>query len=111
VRSARDESPCCVSDEGSELADDGDLLLVVQGARVRKNLQPHVGAVSLYVRARPAQEVVDECRGVPTGYRDIRNPIFINVAARSRARALLSATVRLSRIRRSWAWGPSPVRS
>ena len=78
MRSLRDESPCCVSDEGSELADDGDLLLAVQGARVRKNLQPYVGAVSLYVRVRPVQEVVDECRGVPTEYRDIRNPFDLH---------------------------------
>jgi hypothetical protein len=112
VRSVRDESPSCVGDEGSELAVDGDLLLAVQGARVRKNLQPHVGAVSLYVRARPVQEVVDDCRGVPTEYRYPEPVRSSSMWRPSHAPGLCyPRQSRFLRIRRSWAWSPSPVRS
>jgi len=48
MRSVSDESPAASTVRAVSLADDGDLLLVVKGARIRKNLDPKVGAVSLH---------------------------------------------------------------
>jgi len=48
MRSVSDESPAASPMMAVSLADDGDLLLVVKNARIRKNLDPKVGAVSLH---------------------------------------------------------------
>jgi hypothetical protein len=48
MRAVSDESPAASPTRAVSLADDRDLLLAVTCARIRKNLDPKVGAVSLH---------------------------------------------------------------